>query len=178
MSTWSKSTRRIPPPLPRYGFQILAYFLKAYSSSNPLQLEEVRAAVHEFQQAQNLMGEGKYGDAINSLNLVMEKAPRFDKPRLLRGECFIKNGNADSAIVDLKYAVHLNADNLQASTTLSELQYSLGQVDEALECGLSFFFFFFFSLSSHHLFPICLEISSSACTQIQSIGPASCSGKR
>lgn len=65
-------------------------------------LEELQVAIQEMEKAVGLVQAGNCEEALEHINRVMEKAPLFDKPRLLRAQCFLQMGDADSAGVDLK----------------------------------------------------------------------------
>ncbi|VVC43472.1 Hypothetical protein CINCED_3A002461 [Cinara cedri] len=74
-----------------------------------------------------------FESAINSLDRLIEHCPWAPSLREQRSQLHINSGNLQHAIMDLRTATKLQADDTDGHYKLSKLYYSIGDVSESLK---------------------------------------------
>lgn len=74
-----------------------------------------------------------FESAINSLDRLIEHCPWAPSLREQRSQLHMHSGNVQHAIMDLRTATKLQADDMDGHYKLSKLYYSIGEVSESLK---------------------------------------------
>ncbi|MCI0414054.1 tetratricopeptide repeat protein [bacterium] len=93
-----------------------------------------------YEQAKKLFGEGKYEEAINQLDRVIEQDPSSKNAYVLRGTSYDYIGQYDQAIADYTRAIEIDPEFVAAYNnrgsvyiTLEQYEKGLPDLDKALE---------------------------------------------
>ncbi|CAI6348564.1 unnamed protein product [Macrosiphum euphorbiae] len=74
-----------------------------------------------------------YESGINSLDRLIEHCPWAPSLREQRSQLYLSSGNVQHAIMDLRTATKLQADDTDGHYKLSKIYYSIGEVSESLK---------------------------------------------
>jgi len=74
-----------------------------------------------------------YESGINSLDRLIEHCPLPSSLREQRSHLYLSSGNVQHAIMDLRTATKLKADDTDGHYKLSKIYYSIGEVSESLK---------------------------------------------
>ncbi|CAI9590761.1 unnamed protein product [Staurois parvus] len=96
------------------------------------QLDRVREVQERREEAWAAYDREDYGEAISLLEKVIEFSPWDPSVRELRSECYLRIGDLNKAIQDLKPTTKLRNDNRAAFLKLSRLYYTMGEHEESL----------------------------------------------
>ncbi|EDO32703.1 predicted protein [Nematostella vectensis] len=92
-------------------------------------IEPIKRTVMEAKYA---MERGDCHSAIEQLTHAIEVAPWDPELRMMRADCYERQGDLIKAISDIKPTTKLINDNTQAFLRMSKLHYEIGELEEAL----------------------------------------------
>jgi tetratricopeptide (TPR) repeat protein len=100
-----------------------------YSSTDDNQTYDINS---EIDKVWNLMDEGKYDEAIDLGNQIIQKEPNSAKAYRTRGVAFRKKGEYDKAIADHTKAIEIDPDYVYAHNDRGWAYYNKGDNDKAV----------------------------------------------
>lgn len=103
-----------------------------YNSEAQLRSDKAESIINDIINAKSLKENGQIPEAIGIFNEVLESCPWSTEVHELRSECFLSIGETGKAILDIHALSKLIPDNTDAFYRLSQLHYSMGDADLAL----------------------------------------------
>jgi len=95
-------------------------------------IQKIDVLSRHMEHARQHIEDQNYAQSLELLTLVLEDCPWSFEMRELRSLAYMKMGDSTSAILDLRSANKLQADNTDGYLKLALLHYQLGQAQESL----------------------------------------------
>lgn len=97
-----------------------------------VRLDKVYSLITDLSNGEELMEGQNYPAAIEIFNQILEACPWSTQVHEYRADSYLRVGETGKAIVDIHALSKLIPDNTDAFYRLSELHYSLGEAEDAL----------------------------------------------